>query len=353
MLTTCVRIAIYIFTASAALVVTDAHAVQRTHVSAAFGNDANTATNCTAAAPCRFFTAAMTVTDNNGEVIVLDSGGYGAVTITQSVALIAPTGVYAGISVFPGANGVTIATPGINVVLRGLTINGQGGNDGINMTAGNSLTVENCVISNLGRNGIYVNTAASVKITDTIIRRNGTDRPAFATSVVGLYLLNGARGTITRAIISANRDGGVFVVGDIAGTNTTAHIADSTVDENGIGGNGGSGIAVVSRNATAVVNVSVRDSRLVLNTSCGVITESQPGAALTASVSNNIIAKNSCGILSNSGRIWASGNTVSDNSSTGMSTSPTGVIESAGNNAVRNNGININTNGVFTVVATQ
>ena len=122
-----------------------AQAVQRTHVSAAFGADSNTASNCSAAAPCRFFAAAMSVTDNNGEVIVLDSGGYGAVTITQSVALIAPTGVYAGISIFPGADGVTIATAGVNVVLRGLTINGQGGNNGIFMTAGNRLTVENCV----------------------------------------------------------------------------------------------------------------------------------------------------------------------------------------------------------------
>ena len=156
-----------------------AQAVQRTHVSAAFGNDANTATNCTAAAPCRFFAAAMSVTDNNGEVIVLDSGGYGAVTITKSLALIAPTGVYAGISVFPGADGVTIATPGVNVVLRGLSINGQGGNNGINMTAGNKLTVENCVISNLAQNGINVNGTVTVRVTDTIVRDN---------SSVGIYL---------------------------------------------------------------------------------------------------------------------------------------------------------------------
>ena len=330
-----------------------AQAVQRTHVSAAFGNDANTATNCTAAAPCRFFQAAMSVTDTNGEVVVLDSGGYGAVTITKSLALIAPTGVYAGISVFPGAIGVTIATPGVNVVLRGLTINGQGGDNGISMTAGNSVTIENCVISNLSRNGVFVNTPASVKISDTIIRRNGADVFNIPPSVVGVYLLNGARGTITRAIISANRDGGVFVSGDVAGTNTTAHIADSTIDENGIGGNGGSAVAVVSRNATATVNVSVRDSRLVLNASGGVISESTTGAALTVSVSNNLIAKNGFGILSNSGRIWASGNTVSDNTGAGIATAPAGVVESAGNNAVRNNGININNNGVFTVVTTQ
>ena len=182
----------------------EAQAVQRTHVSAGFGSDANTATNCAAAAPCRFFQAAMTVTDSDGEVIVLDSGGYGAVTITQSVALIAPTGVYAGISVFPGADGVTIATAGVNVVLRGLSINGQGGNNGINMTAGNSLTVENCVISNLSQNGILVNAATSVNITDTIVRRNGGS---------GITLLNGVKATITRAVVSGNvNNPGIYLI---------------------------------------------------------------------------------------------------------------------------------------------
>ena len=67
-----------------AFVATEAHAFQRTHVSAAIGNDANTAIGCTATSPCRFFQAAMTITDPNGEVVVLDSGGYGAVKITQS-----------------------------------------------------------------------------------------------------------------------------------------------------------------------------------------------------------------------------------------------------------------------------
>ena len=77
----------FTFAIAAGVFSTSAQAVQRTHVSAAFGNDANTATNCTAAAPCRFFQAAMTVTDTNGEVVVLDSGGYGAVTITKSLSL--------------------------------------------------------------------------------------------------------------------------------------------------------------------------------------------------------------------------------------------------------------------------
>ncbi|MBI3150337.1 MAG: hypothetical protein HYZ17_17675 [Betaproteobacteria bacterium] len=123
------------------------HAAQRTFV-ATSGSDANTASNCSNTLPCRGFTAALTVTDSGGEIIVLSSGGYGPVTINKSVSIIAPEGIYAGISVFSG-NGITIATAGVNVVLRGLSINRLAGiGSGIDMTGGDSLVVQNCVVTN-------------------------------------------------------------------------------------------------------------------------------------------------------------------------------------------------------------
>ena len=60
-----------------------ANAAQRTFV-ATSGSDANTASNCSNTAPCRGFSAALTVTDSGGEIIVLSSGGYGAVTIDKA-----------------------------------------------------------------------------------------------------------------------------------------------------------------------------------------------------------------------------------------------------------------------------
>jgi len=313
-----------------------AQAVQRTHVSAAFGSDANTATNCAAAAPCRFFTAAMTVTDPNGEVIVLDSGGYGAVTITQSVALIAPTGVYAGISVFPGADGVTIATAGVNVVLRGLSINGQGGNNGINMTAGNRLTVENCVISNLTQNGISVNTAATVRVTDSIVRDNG---------LKGIYLRNGVTATITRAVVSGNvNNSGIYLFGNTPST-STVDIADSTVDGNGYG------IAAQSTVSTAILKLSVRDSRIVSNLNSGVVAASNAGAAASLTASNNMVSNNAIGLGASgaTAKVISTGNTVTGNATAGFY-NQSGVFESAGNNTVRDNGANV---GTITVIATQ
>jgi len=104
-----------------------AEAAQRSFVSTT-GLDANA---CTLAAPCRSFGTALTHTDVGGEIIVLDSGAYGRVTITQSVTIEAPAGVYAGISVFASTNGIDVNAPGATVTLRGLSITGVGGNVGI------------------------------------------------------------------------------------------------------------------------------------------------------------------------------------------------------------------------------
>lgn len=51
-----------------------AAAVQRTFV-ASDGNDANA---CSLIAPCRTFQAAVNLVDSAGEVVALDSGGFGA-----------------------------------------------------------------------------------------------------------------------------------------------------------------------------------------------------------------------------------------------------------------------------------
>ena len=67
------------------------------------GNDINP---CSLTQPCRGFTAAIAQVIAGGEVIALDSAAYGPVTITQSVSIIGPAGVYVGISVIPPTNTV-------------------------------------------------------------------------------------------------------------------------------------------------------------------------------------------------------------------------------------------------------
>ncbi len=299
------------------------------------GNDANP---CTLPQPCRLLPAALTAVADGGEIWMLDSGNYntGPVNITKSVTILAVPGALGSVLAVGGLDAINIATAGVKVALRNLVIGpllGGAAGEGIYMTNGASLTVENCLIAN-ARHGIYVNGASSVRITDTTIRGNG---------IHGLVIEDGARATVTRATISGNFNIGVHVSGIAASTITTADIADSTVDGNS------SGVIALSTNATALIKVSVRDSRIVRNTNDGVAAESVASAPVTFSASNNIISNNSIGINVYAGgsKMWASSNTVSDNVYGFYNYF--GLLESAGNNAVRNNGTD--TYGTITLVA--
>jgi hypothetical protein len=297
------------------------------------GSDANP---CTLPAPCRLLPAALAAVASGGEIWMLDSANYntGPVNITKSVTILAVPGALGSVLAI-GGNAIDITTAGVAVVLRNLVIvplPGGGGNDGVHMTAGASLTVEDCVVANLPQSGLYVSTPAIVRVTDTTIRDNGAS---------GLFLQNGARATVTRATISANPSYGVLVFGVAPGTTTTADIGDSTLDLNGYG------VYAYSVDATGVVKASVRDSRIVAN-STGVSARSTGGGALTLSASNNNISNNGTGLKADTGsKVWASGNTVSDNT-TGLLNNG-GTFESASNNAVRNNGTN-KTGTISTIV---
>ena len=77
------------------------------------------------------------------------------------------------------------------------------------------------------------------------------------------------------------------------------------------------------------------------------------GAAVTLSVSNNMISNNYANGIAATGlgsKVWASGNTISGNNY-GLVNSG-GLFESAGNNAVRNN-ISGDTFGTISVIATR
>ena len=142
---------------------------QRSFVSRV-GLDSNA---CTFDAPCRSFAVAFTQTFPNGEVVANDSAGYGVLTITQSVAIVAPLGVHAGISAFTG-DAVTInAAASDVVVLRNLYINSQGGSNGITFNTGGALHVEHCVVSGFTLNDINLvpTNTAKVAINDTIARQ--------------------------------------------------------------------------------------------------------------------------------------------------------------------------------------
>src|ERR1017187_5502993 len=84
------------------------------------GNDTN---NCSAAAYCRTFGRALAQTNSGGEIVVVNSGGYGPATISQPVVITA-IGIDASITAASG-DALTINTTG-NVTITGLNLNGGG-----------------------------------------------------------------------------------------------------------------------------------------------------------------------------------------------------------------------------------
>src|SRR5215470_10398257 len=132
---------------------TDAYALSnRTFVSGT-GNDANP---CSLAAPCRSFAGALAQTNAGGEIAILDTAGYGALTIGQAVSIVNEEGVEAGITVTSG-DGITINAGASDVVnLRGLTLVGAGGVNGITFNSGATLNIQYCVIRGFTNNGIVL-----------------------------------------------------------------------------------------------------------------------------------------------------------------------------------------------------
>jgi len=301
--------AVYLLAVMCAMIVAPAQAgVQRAYV-ASYGLDSNTTFDCDVAHPCSLFSAAVTVVNPDGEVVALDSAEYGIVTLNKSISLTAAPGIYAGISVLQGATGVTIATAGVNVVLRGLTINGQGGSAssqggtiGILMTNGARLSIENCVISNFFINipssqyGILVQTAATVRIVNTLLRDND----------VAIELQDGVVADISGSNIFGNVTG-IFANNSSVGTATTVAISDSVVSGHFIG------IYALAQASTTSRVEMVRS--IVSNSNTGVLAQSQLGTA-SVSFRKSMVTGNNDGLVevgSGATLISYGKNTLSDN----------------------------------------
>ena len=283
--------AVYLLAILCATIVTPAEALVQRAFIASYGSDSNTALNCDVTHPCRYFSTAVTVVSPDGEVVVLDSGNYGLVTLTQSISLTAAPGVYAGMSVPSGRTGVTIATPGVNVVLRGLTINSQGGDAGILMTAGAKLSIENCVISNFSipnvsdnQYGVLVQTAATVRVVDTLIRDND----------VGIRIEAGATTNISGSKLLGNTYG-IYAVNSLNGTITTAAINDTMVVQGGP-----VGIWVIALATTATARAEIVRS-IISNYNEGVRVESQDGNIASVSIRKSLVTESGLYGLSQSG----------------------------------------------------
>ena len=279
-----------------------AEAVQRVFVSSG-GNDANTANNCSFTLPCRTFAGAIGIVDVGGEIVALDAAGYSVVTITKSISIIANPGFYAGVTAQAG-NGITIATAGVNVILRGLNINGLGGSVGINMTDGASLTLDNCVISNFSSSGLIVNApSAKVKVSNSVFSTNGQDGVLAAQGKVD----------VTGSRANGNTRGGFSAVTTGGGNTATLTVTDSSASGNAYG------FFALANATTSTAHVSL--TRVTgTNQTDGMRVEQITGSA-TGIVGNSTFTENVNGLNNVGGILRSLGNNVVDfntNNATGV-----------------------------------
>jgi len=243
----------------------------RTFVSAAIGNDAN---DCfSPATPCRSFQVAHDKTADQGELVVLDSGGYGALTITKSIS-IASEGREASILVSGGNTGITINAPAATgyVNLRGLTVQGVSGgaSTGLRFNSGVALTIANCVIRNHTGNGIEFfptdGVFANLVVLDTLVSDNGGSGISVSIGNIGAS----AKVILNRvAVVNNSKDG----INLFAESNFNAAIQASATDTL-VGNNGGKGFNVFSGGNILTVVVS---RSVVANNDIGLAALEDPG----------------------------------------------------------------------------
>lgn len=239
------------------------------------GNDGN---DCSRATPCRTLAGALAKTSAGGEIDILDSGDFGAVTLNKAISLVTP-GVVGGIQAGTGTAITVNAGPNDKIVLRGLTIDGLGtGLDGVSFVAGGALYVENCTINNFGRYGIDfapTNGSGKLFVTDTIIRNNGvlanggglhliaTTGPGFVASVDGLRSENNVFGlkaetlgvvTVRNSLSANNGFSGFTAFTPSSSGNVRLFIENSVSTHNGTTGVQANGLATVIISNVVVTN---------------------------------------------------------------------------------------------------
>ncbi len=255
---------------------------------------------CTVASPCRSFSQALSQTAVAGEVLALDSGGFGVFVVTQDVIVEGAPGVYAGVTV---ATGDAIVVYNANsVTLRNLVINGLGtGRYGI-FNEGAEVHVENCTVENFMNLAIY--SFHNIRISDTTIRNANA----------GVWLDNNGGGPNSATIINVA-------------------VSDS------IGG------------ITALRNfdVTVRNS-IATNCSTGFSTAAIAPDSSVLNLDSCVASRNNVGVTIGSGGVVRISNCLITGNTTGAEAG-SGAMETWGNNKIAGNTTNVT--GTLTPIAQQ
>jgi hypothetical protein len=253
--------------------------------------------------------------------VAQESAGYGPVTITKSVTIVAPAGVHAAIAPSSGAAITVSAADSDHVVLRNLYLNSQGADFGIDANTVAALYVESGVVSGFSESGILFDpttSGARLYVSDTTVRRSGS---------IGILVEGGTglRATLDSVRVHQNFDG-VFVI------SAEATIRESVASGGGnVGFRAGSGSKVMIENSISTSNgfgFYANDGGVMTINRCAATSNSNvgvraDGTGTTIYVSDSTIAANGTGVVGfNTGVVTSRGNnTLQANTSNGAFTS--------------------------------
>jgi hypothetical protein len=257
------------------------------------GDDANL---CSRTAPCKTFAGALGAVADGGEIDILDGGGFGAVTITKNLSVMA-FGVTGGLLVSSGNGIVVNNTSGspINVVLRGLDFNGVNGGAAAVRVLGSSpvnLQLENSRIYGF-TNGVNVTTSSSVTM------------------------------AISNTHISDCLSSGTGITADATGGAVSISVMGSQIH------NCATGV-----NAAGGAKINIKNSNLSQNTTAVTVFDGTSAALLDS----NLISActTAVNVAASGGTARLTNNTITDNT-TGLLTAAGGNMISFGNNRMKGN----------------
>ena len=282
-----------------------AHAAAlRTFVSG-FGDDTNTSTNCSHAAPCRTLAMAVTVTSPGGEIEALDPAGYGPVTIDRALTIVGLPG--AAVNAPAGGNGITINAPiTAAVTLSGLLIDGGGvGYNGIVFTSGGNLTVTNCLLQSFHNAGNNPNTGNAILLQPTTgIVNIAVTYTTVANSWYGIFYAPPSGSPTVNAVVdhvtaTTNQYGIIFNSQSLTGGSTEVAITNGVASNNGL-----VGVSITS--TTSLVKAAV-DNMTINGNPFGIVANQTAAIYLGRSV----IMGNGTAIQ-NTGTIYSYKNNQSD-----------------------------------------
>jgi len=281
---------------------------------------------CPITSPCRSFAYAMTQVAASGEVIALDTAGYGPFDVTQSVTVFAAPGATAFIAAATGAAiYISSAGPTDVIVLRGLALSGVGAAYGIEFFSGHSLAIENCIINGFGGSGVDMtrssdSTNPGMRIEHSTIRNNalgvgiynfGAGSPPVGMTISNCTFLrnsfraidggNNSRVVVTDTVVAANGDG---IGADANADNSVAEvdverctITGNQIDAVFAGANVGQTLRGILRLAHNVITGNVKgvseypDGVVMTMTSGGTTTNTIEGNVTNGTFSGSYAAK--------------------------------------------------------------